>query len=195
MKFLPFMLITAMIAALPAFVAAQNNTEPQSSPPPASGQAEMSTKVGIVDIDRVVAESNAGKALFEKLQQDGEKLNAGRVQREQELAGLQNQMTSGLVSSQARERLTRELERKRTDAQRWLEDANRVFQETQQAADLEFQDRLRPIIDEVAGQLGFGLVFRTNRSLTMVLNPALDITPQVIEAFNKGEAVPPGEEE
>jgi Skp family chaperone for outer membrane proteins len=195
MKFLPFMLITAMIAALSAFVAAQNTAEPQSSPPPASGQVEMGTKVGIVDIDRVVAESNAGKALFERLQQDGERINAERVKREQELADLQNQMTSGLVSSQARDRLTRELERKRTDAQRWLEDANRAFQETRQAADLEFQNRLRPIIDEMAGQLGFGLVFRTNRTLTMVLNPALDITPQVIEALNKGEAAPPGEEE
>lgn len=195
MKFLPFVLIATMIAALSAFVTAQNNAGSQSASPPASGQAEMGTKIGIVDIDQLAAESDAGKALIERLQQNSERINAARVQREQELADLQNQMTSGLVSSDARERLARELERKRTDAQRWLEDANREFQETRQAAELEFQNRLLPIIDDVARQLGFGLVFRTNRSLTMVLNPALDITPQVIEELNKGEAAQPGEEE
>lgn len=195
MKILSFVQTATMIAVLPAMVAAQSSAEPQSQPPPAAGQAETATKIGIIDIDRVTAESDAGKTLIERLQQDGERINAGRVQREQELADLQNQMTSGMVASDARERLTRELERKRTDAQRWVEDANREFQEAQQAVDLEFQNRLRPIIDEVARQLGFGLIFRSNRSLAMVLNPSLDITPQVIEALNKVEASRPGEEE
>lgn len=189
MKLQSFVQTAALIAALPALVAAQSSATPQNDPQPVSGAG---TKIGIIDIDRIAAESNPGKVLIEMLQKETERITAARVQREQELADLQAQMTSGLTSSADRDRVSREIERKRTDAQRWLEDANRQFQETQQAADAEFQNKLRPIVGEVASQNGFGLVFRTNRTLTMVLNPDLDITPQVIEAFNNAEASQPG---
>ncbi len=189
MKLLCLVQTAALIAALPALVAAQSIAPPQNEPQPISG---VGTKIGIIDIDRIAAESDAGKVLIEKLQSETERINAARVQREQELADLQAPMASGPTSSADRDRLNREIERKRTDAQRWLEDANREFQVTQQAADAEFQNKLRPIVGEVASQNGFGLIFRTNPTLTMVLNPDLNITSRVIEAFDRAEASQPG---
>jgi Skp family chaperone for outer membrane proteins len=189
MKLLSFVRTAVLIAALPALVAAQSAAPSQTDSQPIAGAG---TKIGIIDIDRIAAQSDAGKALIERLRTETDRITAERLRREQELADLQAQMTSGPVSSADRERLNREIERKRTEAQRWLEDANREFQETQQVADAEFQNRLRPIVGEVARQNGFGLIFRTNPTLTMVLNPDLDITPRVIEAFNQAVASQPG---
>lgn len=176
-----------VIVLLPALITAQSQA-PQSAGQPPAGEAEGAMKIGVIDIDRVAAESGPGKALLERLKQETEKINAERARREQEISDLQAKMTSEVLSAEARDRLTREVERKRIDAQRWLEDAQRTFQEKQAQAETEFQNRLRPVVAEVAGRNGFGLILRADPGLTMVLNPNLDITSRVIEAFNKAQS-------
>jgi Skp family chaperone for outer membrane proteins len=72
-----------------------------------------------------------------------------------------------------------------------LEDAQRAFQEKQQQGEAEFQIKLAPVVEQVAKQLGIGLILRATPGLTFVLDPALDISPAVIEAFNQSETAPP----
>ncbi len=185
-----------IIVSLPGLVMAQAaQTDPAAAPQGGVGVV-AATKIAVIDIDRVAAESNAGQALFNNLKNENDKLAAERAQRQNEISEMEGKLTSEILSADAKGRLSREIERKRTDAQRWLEDAQREFQEKQQQGEAEFQAKLAPVVEQVAKQLGIGLILRATPGLTFVLDPGLDISPAVIEAFNQSEtAQPPADAE
>ena len=178
MKFTSFVLATVFTVALPALGLGQ-----ESSP-----GASVQVKIAVINIDRIAAESNVGKALFEKLKAENDKLSAERARREQEIRELSSKLTSEVLSADAQARLQREIERKRTEAQRWLEDAQREFQERQQEEEAAFQAKLGPIVEEVAREQGIGLILRDTPGITFVLDPSLDLTPAVVQRLNESEA-------
>jgi Skp family chaperone for outer membrane proteins len=186
MKFLSVVRGMICIAVLPALVGAQTDAPAQSPTPQATGTAVANTKIAVIDIDRIAAESNAGKALFERLKQENDKIAAERAKRQQAIQDMQARMSSEVLSAEAREQLRRDVERAQTDAQRWLEDAQREFQDKQQLGEQEFQEQLAPIVEQVAKENGIGLIFRATPGLTFVLDSNLDITSLVIQALNSG---------
>ena len=189
MNFLSVVRAIGLIAILPALVGAQTETETQtpSATQPATGVGVAGTKIAVIDIDRIAAESDSGKVLFETLKQENDKIAAERARRQQEIQDMQARMTSEVLSADAREQLRRDIERAQTDAQRWLEDEQRSFQEKQQQGEQAFQAQLAPIVELVAQQNGIGLIFRATPGLTFVLDPNLDITPLIIQALNERE--------
>ena len=181
MMFISFALGAAFVVALPALSAGQVGATPL-------------VKIAVIDIDRVAQESKPGKELFDKLRVENDQLAAGRQQREQEIRDMQTKAASNVLSQDAQARLQREIERKTTDAQRWLEDAQRGFQEKQQKEEAAFQAKLGPIVEAVAREAGIGLILRATPGLTFVLDPNLDLTPLVIQRLNSepaGDAASP----
>jgi Skp family chaperone for outer membrane proteins len=178
MKLMSFVLATASTVALPAWGIGQ-----ESSP-----GASVQIKIAVINIDRVAQESNTGKELFERLKQENDKLAAERARREQEIRDLSSKLTSEVLSADAQGRLQREIERKRTDAQRWLEDAQADFQEKQQQEEAAFQQKLGPIVEAVAREQGIGLILRDTPGLTFVLDSRLDLTPAVVQRLNETPA-------
>ena len=184
MKFISFALGVAFIAAFP--------TSSASSVVQAGVTTQV--KIAVIDIDRVAQESAPGKELFDKLKIENDKLASERQQREQEIRDLTTKAASDVLSQDAQARLQREIERKRTDATRWLEDAQRDFQEKQQQEEASFQAKLGPIVEAVAREAGIGLIIRATPGLTFVLDPSLDLTPMVIQRLNTqgtGDAAEP----
>ena len=175
MTFISFALGAAFVVALPALSAGQVGAIPM-------------VKIAVIDIDRVAQESKPGKELFDKLRVENDQLAAERQQREQEIRDMQTKAASEVLSQDAQARLQREIERKRTDAQRWLEDAQRDFQEKQQKEEAAFQAKLGPVVEAVAREAGIGLILRATPGLTFVLDPSLDLTPLVIERLNSEPA-------
>lgn len=175
MTFISFALGAAFVVALPALSAGQVGAIPM-------------VKIAVIDIDRVAQESKPGKELFDKLRVENDQLAAERQQREQEIRDMQTKAASEVLSQDAQARLQREIERKRTDAQRWLEDAQRDFQEKQQKEEAAFQARLGPVVEAVAREAGIGLILRATPGLTFVLDPSLDLTPLVIQRLNSEPA-------
>jgi outer membrane protein len=177
-----------------SFLAAPAAWAQSQASPPATGAA-VTTKIAVIDIDRVAAQSESGKQLFQRLKEENDKLTAEKNKREQEVRDMQAKMTSEILSADARERLQREIQRKTTDIQRWLEDAQRDFQEKQQAGEEEFQKKLAPVVEAVAKENNIGLILRATPGLTFVLDPNLDITGLVVTKLNAqaAAAAKPGE--
>ncbi len=179
-----------LVAVFPFIVLAQTNAQDQSAVQPATGAGVTGAKIAVIDIDRIAAESSAGKVLFEKLKVENDKIAAERAKRQQDIRDMEARLTSEVLSADARGQLSRDVERARTDAQRWLEDQQRDFQQKQQEEEAVFQQQLAPIVESVAKEHGIGLIFRATPGLTFVLDPNLDITPLVIQAFDS--AAPSG---
>lgn len=178
MKLSAFVLAVASAVVLPVVGAGQ-----ESGP-----GASVQVKIAVINIDRIAAESTAGQALFEKLSAENDKLATERARREQEIREMSSKLTSEVLSADAQTRLQREIERKRTDAQRWLEDAQQDFQERQQQEEAAFQAKLGPVVEAVAREQGIGLILRDTPGITFVLDARLDLTPAVVARLNESEA-------
>ncbi len=150
----------------------------------AQSAAQMGPRVAVIDIDRIAQESQKGQALIAELQGLQEQVGRDRQAREQEIADLTSRAQSQLLSAEARAELARELERKQTDLQRWLEDQQRDFNERQTQGFAQLESELGPVVEEVANEQQIQLILRVTPGLTFVMDPTLDISDEVIERFN-----------
>ncbi len=148
------------------------------------------TKIAIIDIDRIAAESVAGRALFDSLRGENEKIVTETQRREQEIIDLQTKLNSEILSQDAKVRLQRDIDRKRTDAQRWVEDAQADFEAKRQDGEAKFQEKVAPVVEQVAQENGIGLIFRATPGLTFVLDPTLDISPLIVKKLDELGAEP-----
>ena len=148
------------------------------------------TKIAIIDIDRIAAESTAGRALFDSLRAENEKIATETQRLQQEIVDLQTKLNSEILSQDAKVRLQRDIERKRTDAQRWVEDAQADFEAKRQDGEAKFQEKVAPVVEAVAQENGIGLIFRATPGLTFVLDPTLDISPLVVKKLDESVAEP-----
>ncbi len=148
------------------------------------------TKIAIIDIDRIAAESVAGRALFDSLRGENEKIAVETQRLQQEIVDLQTKLNSQILSQDARVRLQRDIERKRTDAQRWVEDAQADFEAKRQDGEAKFQEKVAPVVEQVAQENGIGLIFRATPGLTFVLDPTLDISPLIVKKLDEMMAAP-----
>jgi outer membrane protein len=154
-----------------------------------AGASTGTTKIAIIDIERIAAESAAGKALFASLKAENDKIQEEVAKREQEIRDMQTKLNSEILSQDAKVRLQRDIERKRTEAQRWLQDQQSEFETKRQDGEAKFQQSLEPIVREVAAENGIGLILRATPGLTFVLDPQLDISPLVVKKLDA--AAPP----
>jgi Skp family chaperone for outer membrane proteins len=161
-----------------------------------AGVTTGTTKIAVIDIERIAAESTAGKVLFSSLKTENDKIQEEVAKREQEIRDMTSKLNSEILSQDAKVRLQRDIERKRTDAQRWLQDMQAEFEAKRQEGEAKFQESLEPIVRAVATENGIGLIIRATPGLTFVLDPALDISLLVVKKLDavappSGGAAPP----
>jgi Skp family chaperone for outer membrane proteins len=149
-----------------------------------AGVTTGTTKIAVIDIERIAAESAAGKALFASLKAENDKIQAEAAKRQQEIADMQTKLNSEILSQDAKVRLQRDIERKRTEAQRWLQDQQAEFDSKRQDGESKFQESLEPIVRAVATENGIGLIIRATPGLTFVLDSNLDISPLVVKKLD-----------
>ena len=161
--------LTGLLLAVPSAISAQT-VEP--------------TRLAVIDIDRIAQESARGQAMIGELQSLQEEILRGRQQREQELRDLNNRAQSQLLSAEARADLTRDITRKQTDMQRWLEDQQAEFNEKQTNGFTALEQDLGPVVEELAREHNIQLILRVTPGLTFIMDAALDISGEVITRFN-----------
>ena len=157
-----------------------------------AGVTTGTTKIAVIDIERIAAESTAGKALFSSLKAENDKIQGEVAKREQEIRDMTSKLNSEILSQDAKVRLQRDIERKRTDAQRWLQDTQAEFEAKRQEGEAKFQESLEPIVRAVATENQIGLIIRATPGLTFVLDPALDISLLVVQKLDATPAPPSG---
>ncbi len=158
-----------------------------------AGVTTGTTKIAVIDIERIAAESTAGKVLFSSLKAENDKIQGEVAKREQEIRDMSSKLNSEILSQDAKVRLQRDIERKRTDAQRWLQDTQAEFEAKRQEGEAKFQESLEPIVRAVATENQIGLIIRATPGLTFVLDPALDISLLVVKKLDAAPAPPSGD--
>ena len=171
----------------------------------AAQEAARSPRVGIIDMARVSAESLLGKsyaAQLEKLQND---ISAEATKKQSELGkmdaavkALQEELEKqgAVLSPEARDKKQQEIVRKTRERQAFLEDGqaeiNRMRERAQQQAQAingEFQQKVRPLVEQVAKDKGLDLVLDSQVAYT--INRDFDITRDVIAKADETEKAKP----
>jgi outer membrane protein len=171
----------------------------QKPAPPAPAPVELKPrfqdgmKYAYVNVQAVAAASAEGKAAAEKIKGLQEQKSRELQEKNKTLQSAQQKLEQGgsVLSDQARAQLQTEIERQQRDLQRFTEDAQQDVQQLAEQVEGEFNRKLTPVIDRVAKQKGVHFVFNASQSGLIWAEPGMDLTAEVIQAFDTPAAAAP----
>src|SRR5215468_7754505 len=149
--------------------------------------ANTASRVGFVDIQRVLARSAAGVAAREQLERekatmqkqvDGQRAELEKIRDELEKKGQ-------LLSADARREKQELLERKVRDARRLVDDLQGTLQKKEEAMLGKVLQDVGGLIQKVGKDRGFTIVLERQRSSVLYASADADLTDDVIRAFDE----------
>ncbi len=144
----------------------------------------LQAKVGLINPQRVLQESIKGKEVLKKLESIQAQKQKEYETRQAEIAKLEKDILNPALNAEARDRKNLELQEKRTQLKRFAEDAQNEITKIQQQEFEKLQRELNPIIEKIAKEKGFTIILDISISGVAYADPAVDISKDVIEAFN-----------
>jgi len=148
--------------------------------------AAAETKVAVIDVQRVVTESDPGKEALKKLNEMRDaKVEQGRGLRE-ELEALKDRLSKQrfTLAEDKVDELSREIEDKGIALKRFEDDAMRSLNDEREKILAGLEQRIMPIISQLGTEQGFTLIFNKFQSGLVYADDAVDITDEVIRRFN-----------
>jgi outer membrane protein len=151
--------------------------------------AAAQISVAVIDVQRVVTDSDPGKESLQRLRtlQD-EKIAEGRTL-QTELEGLRDQVNKQrlTLSEQKLAEMSGQIEDKTIALQRFEDDAKRSLEEARRTALGRLEERIMPIINQIGKERGLTLIFNKFQSGLVYADDTVDITDDVIRRFNTAE--------
>ena len=149
-------------------------------------------RVAVVDVQKVLTQSTAGKAAYEKLKKMQEdRLNKAK-QMDEEMKKLESDLNTKRISL-AEDKLaemTKQLADKKIAMQRFAQDADREIGEARDRELQALQVKIEPVIDALGKEMGLALIFNKFESGLVYASEAVEITDTVIQRFNAAAGTP-----
>lgn len=146
-------------------------------------------RIGVVDPQKVLNETEAGKKARESLNTFMKNRQALIELEEKELRRMEEDLIkqASVLSANAKKEREEQFRRRMAEYQQKANDLNREVQEKQKEVLEGFRDKVEKVVAKVAQRLGLVVVIEKGRGGPTVYNDAsLDISSMVIEEFNKG---------
>lgn len=154
---------------------------------PLFAQTTVPARVAVIDVQKVLQTSNAGKVAYERLK----KLQDDRVSKMQkmddEVKGLANELQTKKLSlsEEKQAELAKHITDKQTAMQRFAQDADKEVTEARDKSLQELDNKIKPIIDGLGKEMGLAAIFNKFESGLIYASEAIDITETVIKRFNE----------
>ena len=175
--------LAVAVAAVPAFA------QTAAAPAPAAGNP----KIGVIEVQRIVQESAIGKESLARVQKLQQAKQEDLVKRQKELRDLEQKIQDQgkSLSEDAMEKVQKDYQAKAVELKRFQDDAQRELEEAQRKELGDLEKRIMPVINEVAHEQGYQLVFnKFNSGLLFADDKSVDLTDSVITRFNSQIAAP-----
>jgi outer membrane protein len=190
-------LVIATLLASGFVLGAAAQTKPASAPAPASVSASVSagpTKIAIIAFEGAVAQTNEGQRNFADLQKKYQPRENALKTRNDEIESLTKQLQAqgSTLSESARAAQAHTIDEKKKRLDR---DAEDLRKEGGQAANEMYNSLASKVYDVLttfAQQQGYAIVLDRSPQQTPVLlaQPSMDITKQVVDAYNLKSGIP-----
>ena len=146
------------------------------------------TRIGVVDPQRVLSDTNAGKKAKDMLASFAKNRQALIELEEKELRRMEEDfMKQGSVlSANAKREREEQFRRRMSEYQQKVTDLNREVQDKQKEVLDGFREKIETLSGRVAKRLELQAVFDRGRGgPTLYFDEGVDVSSQVIEEFNK----------
>lgn len=147
--------------------------------------AAAQQKVGIFDAARISEETQEGKQVQARLESFRSAKQSEIVGLEQQLGGLQDQLTAQALSlsSAKRSELEKSIQRKALEVDQKREGATREMQIEIAEAQEQFQDKLLAVIRGFGDDEEFSIILEM--SLVAYAHQSTDVTTAIVDRFNR----------
>ena len=149
-------------------------------------------RVAVIDVQKVLTQSTAGKAAYEKLKKmQDEKVEKAKAM-DEELRKLDGDINTKKISL-SEDKLAdmqKQLADKRIAMQRYAQDADREIGEARDRELQALEAKIKPVIDALGKEMGIAAIFNKFESGLVYASEAIDITDTVIKRFNDSTGAP-----
>jgi outer membrane protein len=172
------------------------NTPDAPSAAAAAAAKSTGTKVGTINIEQALFQSNEGRRDFEALAKKFEPKQNELKGMADEIDSLNKQLNAQgeKLNDESRDKLVKQIEAKKKSFDRATQDAQEDFQAQQGEIGNKILTKMAPIIQKYVVDNGYGILFDTSqtwpRTPVIVSMPVMDITAPVVEAYNVQSGVP-----
>src|SRR5436190_8377524 len=175
---------------------------PPPTPPAAQTPAPATTppkpfpegaKIAYVNVQAIASNSVEGKAATSKLDDLRKKKTAEIADKNKALAAAQTKLQQGgsVLNDAARGALEKDIEKMNREIQFAQQDANTELQELQNQLQADFQEKLNPVLEQVATEKGLHMLIDIANSGAVWANSGLDLTAEVIRRFDAATKTAP----
>lgn len=168
--------------AQPAAPAARPATPPRPFPEGA--------RIAYVDLNSIATQSREGQAAGVKIKELQAKKQGDLEGRQKQLQAAQQKLEQGgaVLNDAARGQQQKEVERLQVDLQRATQDAQQEVQEFTQELQVQFQQRLLPIIEQVAKARNLHFILSIADAGVVWVDAGLNVTADVVTALDAAPA-------
>ncbi len=157
--------------------------------PAAARAAAGPLKIAVIDTERILLNSQAGKKAVAELKKAQEQKEAEIDRQQKDIHDLQAKIDDGRLSL-AQDKLAemeKQLEDKVITVRRMQDDANRELSKKKDDVLGSVDQRVMPVINQVGKELGYTLIFRKFESGLIYADDAVDITPIIIQRLDAAQ--------
>jgi outer membrane protein len=149
-------------------------------------------RVAVIDVQKVLATSTAGKAAYERLKKLQEERITKAKGMEDDLRKLETELSTKRLSLSEDKvaELTRSIADRKIAMQRYAQDADREVAEARDRALLDLENKIKPVIDALGKEMGLAAIFNKFESGLVYASDAIDLTDTVIQRFNGAATTP-----
>jgi outer membrane protein len=149
-----------------------------------SSAAQQGVKIGVVDVQQVLNQSQRGLALKQKMEQEVAGRNKDLEARQQEVVKLQAEFEkqAPVLSEQAKREKSESIQKKVRDVRRMAEDAGRDFEKRLRETEMETTREIFTVIQEYGKDQGYSLIFERNS--IVYSSTAVDLTAEIVKRFD-----------
>ena len=148
------------------------------------GAAQDRIKIGFVDIQRVISESESGKLAREQFQAEIKKAEGDMLKERKDLERLRADLDKKgpLLKSEERRNLEADFQKRSVKLQRTMGDLQQDLRQKENAMMSDILKELHGVVSDLGKAGEFTVIFE--RSQVLYFDQGTDITQKVIAAFN-----------
>lgn len=152
-----------------------------------SGFAADTSKIGLVDFQKILKESSAGKFARQKINKRGQQLEKNLKGMQDKIEGLREKLEkeSLVMSQEKREQKKREIRIKINDFKQKNEQYKKEFQKMRQKVINNMKKEVFDLAQKIGKKEGYLLIMEKNTAGVLYYSDSIDITDDVITKYNE----------
>ncbi len=154
---------------------------------PVFAQSAAPGRMAVIDVQRVLNTSVAGKSAQDRLKklQDDKLARAAKLQEDLKALDTEINTKKLSLSEDKLADLQKQLSDKQIAMQRFGQDADKELADARDKELVVLEGKIKPVIDQIGKEMGLAVIFNKFESGLVYASDAIDITDTVIKRFNE----------